>query len=233
MRVKNQKERHFYEIQAAKEGWDVRHLRQQIQTCLFARLLKSRKIADVKDAPLKYMDYGRWLDSIKSPYLLDFLGLPPAVTMYESDLESAMISNLQTFLLELGRGFAFVTRQMRLEYADDFHHIDLVFYHIILKCHVLIDLKIGKLTHEEVKRMDLCVSRYDILPIYAGDNPTIGLILGSDKGSTVVLYFVPHESRDSHVGKYAQHLPTVGELRREIERVRRLLEEWLEVQADR
>ena len=122
---------------------------------------------------------------------------------------------------------------MRFVYADDFHHIDLVFYHIILKCHVLIDLKIGKLTHEEVKRMDSCVSFYDMIPSYSGDNPTIGLILGSDKGSTVVRYFVPHESRDSHVGNCSQHLPTVGELRREIERVRSLLEERLEVQADR
>jgi predicted nuclease of restriction endonuclease-like (RecB) superfamily len=233
MRVENRNERHFYEIEAAKEGWDVRHLRRQIQTFLFARLLKSRNKVGVMDLARKGMEVSRPVDVIKSPYVLDFLGLPEADTMRESDLESAIIGNLQTFLLELGKGFAFVARQKRIDFDGDFFYIDLVFYHCILKCHVLIDLKLGKLTHQDVGQMDSYVRMYDDLHMSPGDNPTIGLILCSDKGGAIARYSVLKESRQIFASRYTLHLPTEDELRREIERERRLLEERLDVQADR
>jgi hypothetical protein len=179
------------------------------------------------------MEVSRPVDAIKSPYVLDFLGLPEADTMRESDLESAIIGNLQTFLLELGKGFAFVARQKRIDFDGDFFYIDLVFYHCILKCHVLIDLKLGKLTHQDVGQMDSYVRMYDDLHMSPGDNPTIGLILCSDKGGAIARYSVLKESRQIFASRYTLHLPTEDELRREIERERRLLEERLEVQADR
>ena len=233
MRVENRNERHFYEIEAAKEGWDVRHLRRQIQTFLFARLLKSRNKVGVMDLARKGMEVSRPVDVIKSPYVLDFLGLPEADMMRESDLESAIIGNLQTFLLELGKGFAFVARQKRIDFDGDFFYIDLVFYHCILKCHVLIDLKLGKLTHQDVGQMDSYVRMYDDLHMSPGDNPTIGLILCSDKGGAIARYSVLKESRQIFASRYTLHLPTEDELRRENERERRLLEERLDVQADR
>ncbi|QEP41813.1 DUF1016 domain-containing protein [Ectothiorhodospiraceae bacterium BW-2] len=224
MGVENRNERLFYEIEAEKEGWEVKHLERQIHTCLFGRLLKSRDKAGV----MKLAGEGQVLqtaqDAIRNPYVLDFLGIPEADVLHESALESAIIYNLQSFLLELGKGFAFVGRQKRLQFDADYFYIDLVFYNCILKCYLLIDLKIGELTHQDVGQMDSYVRMFDDKYLTSGDNPTIGLILCAKKNETIARYSVLNESRQIFASKYMLYLPTEEELRLEIERERRLIE---------
>lgn len=222
--VENQAERQFYEIEAERDGWSVPHLERQIHTFLFARLLKSRDKAGVLSLARKGMQISHPMDAIKNPYVLDFLNLPESEALHESELEAAIIGNLQAFLLELGKGFAFVSRQKRIDFDGDFFYIDLVFYHCILKCYLLIDLKIGKLTHQDVGQMDSYVRMYDELFSSPGDNPTIGLILCSDKSGAIAKYSVLKGSRQLFASRYTLHLPTEAELTRELERERRLIE---------
>lgn len=224
-KVENKNERLFYEIEAEKEGWSVPVLERQIHSFLFARLLKSRD----KNGVLKLATEGQAVknpaDTIKDPYILDFLGLPDSKQLHESELESAIIENLQSFLLELGKGFAFVARQKRLQYEDEFFYVDLVFYNCILKCYLLIDLKIGKLAHQDVGQMDSYVRMFDDLFIAKDDNPTIGLILCSEKNEAIARYSVLNNSKQLFASKYMLYLPTEEELARELERERRLIEE--------
>ena len=224
-KVENRNERLFYEIEAEKEGWSVPVLERQINSFLFARLLKSRD----KNGVLKLATEGQAVknpaDTIKDPYILDFLGLPDSKQLHESELESAIIENLQSFLLELGKGFAFVARQKRLQYEDEFLYVDLVFYNCILKCYLLIDLKIGKLAHQDVGQMDSYVRMFDDLFIAKDDNPTIGLILCSEKNEAIARYSVLKNSKQLFASKYMLYLPTEEELERELERERRLIEE--------
>ena len=224
-KVENKNERLFYEIEAEKEGWSVPVLERQIHSFLFARLLKSRD----KNGALKLATEGQAVknpaDTIKDPYILDFLGLPDSKQLHESELESAIIENLQSFLLELGKGFAFVARQKRLQYEDEFLYVDLVFYNCILKCYLLIDLKIGKLEHQDVGQMDSYVRMFDDFSIAKDDNPTIGLILCSEKNEAIARYSVLNESKQIFASKYMLYLPTEKELERELERERRLIEE--------
>jgi hypothetical protein len=170
------------------------------------------------------MEVSRPVDAIKNPYVLDFIDLPDSESLHESDLESAIIRNLQQFLLEMGKGFAFVARQKRIDFDGDCFYLDLVFYHCILKCYVLIDLKLGKLTHQDVGQMDSYVRMYDDLCLHPGDNPSVGLILCSEKGGAMARYSVLKESRQIIASKYTLYLPTEEELRQEIERERRLIE---------
>ena len=224
-KVENKNERLFYEIEAEKEGWSVPVLERQIHSFLFARLLKSRD----KNGVLKLATEGQAVknptDTIKDPYILDFLGLPDSKQIHESKLESAIIDNLQSFLLELGKGFAFVARQKRLQYEDEFFYVDLVFYNCILKCYLLIDLKIGKLTHQDVGQMDSYVRMFNDLFIAKDDNPTIGLILCSEKNEAVARYSVLNNSKQLFASKYMLYLPTEEELERELKRKRRSIEE--------
>jgi len=224
-KVENKNERLFYEIEAEKEGWSVPVLERQIHSFLFARLLKSRD----KNGVLKLATEGQVVknptDTIKDPYILDFLGLPDSKQIHESKLESAIIDNLQSFLLELGKGFAFVARQKRLQYEDEFFYVDLVFYNCILKCYLLIDLKIGKLAHQDVGQIDSYVRMFDDLFIARDDNPTIGLILCSEKNEAIARYSVLNDSKQLFASKYMLYLPTEEELQRELERERRLIEE--------
>ncbi|MCB1212456.1 MAG: DUF1016 family protein, partial [Verrucomicrobiales bacterium] len=224
MRVDNRVERLFYEIEADKEGWEVETLERQIHSFLFARLLKSRDKEGVMALITSGQEVKQPIDAIKSPYVLDFLSLPESEVLHESKLESAIINNLQTFLLELGKGFAFVARQKRIDFDGEFFYIDLVFYHCILKCYVLIDLKLGKLAHQDVGQMDSYVRMYDDLCLSPGDNPTIGLILCSEKSGAMARYSVLKESKQIFASKYMLYLPTEKELQREIERERRLIE---------
>jgi len=228
MGVENVNERLFYEIEAEKEGWEVEHLKRQIHSFLFARLLKSRD----KAAVMKLASQGQVLqtaaDAIRNPYILDFLGLPEADVLHESWLESAIIQNLQSFLLELGKGFAFVGRQKRLQFDADYFYVDLVFYNCILKCYLLIDLKIGELTHQDVGQMDSYVRMFDDKYLTQGDNPTIGLILCAKKNETIARYSVLNENRQIFASKYMLYLPTEEELRLEIEKERRLIESAIE-----
>ncbi|MFH1829968.1 MAG: PDDEXK nuclease domain-containing protein [Pseudomonadota bacterium] len=223
-KVENRNERLFYEIEAEKEGWSVPALERQIHSFLFARLLKSRD----KDGVMNLIRKGHTIttptDTIKDPYILDFLGLPDSPKLHEGNMEAAIISNLQSFLLELGKGFAFIGRQKRLQFDDDFFYIDLVFYNCILKCYLLIDLKIGKLTHQDVGQMDSYVRMFDEKFRVNGDNPTIGLILCAKKNETIARYSVLKDSRQLFASRYMLYLPTEEELQREIERERRLIE---------
>jgi len=224
-KVEHKNERLFYEIEAEKEGWSVPVLERQIHSFLFARLLKSRD----KDGVLELAKEGQVIktptDSMKDPYILDFLGLPDSKQIHESKLESAIIDNIQSFLLELGKGFAFVARQKRLQYEDEFFYVDLVFYNCILKCYLLIDLKIAKLTHQDIGQMDSYVRMFDDLFIAKDDNPTIGLILCSEKNEAIARYSVLNDSKQLFASKYMLYLPTEEELKRELERERRLIEE--------
>ncbi|MEA3414943.1 MAG: PDDEXK nuclease domain-containing protein [Thermodesulfobacteriota bacterium] len=224
-KVEHKNERLFYEIEAEKEGWSVPVLERQIHSFLFARILKSRD----KNGVLKLATEGQTVknptDIIKEPYILDFLGLHDSKQIHESKLESAIIDNIQSFLLELGKGFAFVARQKRLQYEDEFFYVDLVFYNCILKCYLLIDLKIGKLAHQDVGQLDSYVRMFDDLFITKDDNPTIGLILCSEKNESIARYSVLNNSKQLFASKYMLYLPTEEELERELERERRLIEE--------
>ena len=222
--VENEHERLFYEIEAEKEGWDVKALKRQIHSFLFARLLKSKDKRAVMKLTREGIVINTPADAIKNPYILDFLGLPDTHMLHESEVEQAIIKNLQSFLLELGKGFAFIGRQKRLQFDDNFFYIDLVFYNCILKCYLLIDLKIGELNHQDIGQMDGYVRMFDEKYRTENDNPTIGLILCAQKNETIAHYSVLKDSKQLFASKYMLYLPTEKELQREIERERRLIE---------
>jgi predicted nuclease of restriction endonuclease-like (RecB) superfamily len=232
MNVENQNERLFYEIEAENECWEVEHLKRQIHTFLFARLLKSQDKVGVMELASQGQKIVTPADTIKNPYILDFLGLPDSDVLHESKIEKSIIDNLQSFLLELGKGFAFVGRQKRIQFDDDCFYIDLVFYNCILKCYLLIDLKIGGLTHQDVGQMDSYVRIFDDKYLTEGDNPTIGLILCAKKNETIARYSVLNGSKQLFASKYMLYLPTEKELRRELERERRLIEERQRLEND-
>jgi predicted nuclease of restriction endonuclease-like (RecB) superfamily len=223
-RVENFSERRFYEIEAEKCGWSVRVLERQIHTALFARLLKSRDKEGVLALAAQGQRVSQPIDVIKHPYVLDFLDLPDRVQFRESDLETAIIENLQPFLLELGKGFAFVGRQYRVTTESQPYFIDLVFYNYLLKCFVLIDLKIGRLEHQDVGQMDMYLRLFDELKRGADDNPTVGLILCAEKDEVVARYSILHESQQMFASKYMLYLPTEEELRKELARERDQIE---------
>ncbi len=224
LQVDHKPARLFYEIEAEKDGWSVRHLERQIHGLLFARLIKSRDKAGALDMAREGQALRAPIDTIKDPYVLDFLDLPEAPALQESQIESAIIAHLQEFLLELGKGFAFVARQKRLSFEDEHLYVDLVFYNCILKCYVLVDLKIGRLTHQDVGQMDGYVRLFDDCFTSPGDNPTIGLILCAQKNDAVARYSVLSESKQIFAAKYLKVLPSEEELRAELKRERRLLD---------
>lgn len=220
--------RAFYEIEAARENWSVPHLERQIHTQLHLRLLKSRDKAGVMELAREGQTVERPSDLIKSPFVLDFLGLADHHAYRESDLETAILSKLSQFLLELGKGFAFVARQKRITFDDDQLFIDLVFYNVLLKCYLLIDLKLGRLTHQDVGQMDSYVRMFDAHERTPGDGPTIGLILCAEENHTIARYSVLSEHKQLFAAKYLTHLPTEEELRRELDQDRRLAEASVE-----
>lgn len=227
-KVKNKNERLFYEIEAEKERWSVSHLQRQINSFLFARLLKSKDKQGVMQLCRDGQIIEKPSDVIKTPYILDFLGLPESEKLHESRLEEAIIDNIQSFLLELGKGFAFVARQKRISTETKEFYIDLVFYNYYLKCFILIDLKSGELTHQDVGQMDMYVRLFDDLERCEGDNPTVGIILCSEKDKTIVKYSVLNENKQLFASKYMMYLPTEEELVRELDREKRLIEMWRE-----
>ena len=219
MRVENEEARQFYEQEAARNHWNKRQLERQINTLLFERLLKSRD----KDGVLQLANEGQMtehpIDIIKDPYALEFLGLPESYRLLESDLEAALTTHMQEFLLELGAGFAFVARQKRLTLDGDHFYADLVFYHVRLKCYVIIDLKTEKLTHGDIGQMQMYVHFFDREVCTQKDNPTIGLILCTDKNDAVVEYVLDKGNERIFASRYKLELPPKEELRR-------LLLEW-------
>ena len=229
MRVQKPDARDFYEREAIAGGWDKRTLERQIHSFYYERLLKSqhpRKM--LADARQTLTPSGPAIESLKNPYVLEFLALPEVAALHETDLESAILSRLQAFLLELGKGFAFVARQKRLRFEEDDRYVDLVFYHCQLKFYLLIDLKLGELTHKDVGQMDGYVRMFDDQVATTGDNPTIGLILCTEKNEAVAKYSVLKDRKQIFASKYMLYLPTEEELRREIERERRLIEDRAE-----
>lgn len=226
MRVQDEKARAFYEYESIDCGWSKAQLERQIQSSYYQRILANRGETGLNESGRERLP-GEVLSPetmIKSPYVLEFLGLPDTPCLHEGTLEQAIINNLQHFLLELGKGFSFVARQKHIRFDDEDFYIDLVFYNFMLKCFLLIDLKIGKLSHRDVGQMDGYVRLFEDRFKVSGDNPTIGLILCSDKGEAVAKYSVLNESRQIFASKYLQFLPSEEQLRLEIEKERRLIE---------
>ena len=217
IRADSQQAIEYYCNETRAQNWTVRQLERNIKSLSYQRLLSTR--AAPSDSSVKAVH----LDFIKDPYVLEFLQLPEARQLKESQLEQAIIDELQKFLLELGKGFSFVARQMRISTETSHFFIDLVFYNYLLKCFVIIDLKTGKLTHQDIGQMDMYVRMFDDLKRGDDDNPTIGIILCDSKDETVVKYSVIKESQQLFASKYQRVLPTEEELIAEIEREKRLI----------
>jgi len=224
LRVTDPTVRAWYMHEAATANWSARALERQLDSHYYERLLSSqdRRAVEAEAHTNTQALAVQPQDAIKDPYIFEFLGLP-AGTILERDLEAALLENLQMFLLELGRGFSFVGRQYRVstETADFF--IDLVFYHFRLKCFVLIDLKTGALTHQDIGQMDMYVRLFNDRVREANDNPTIGLILCAYKDETIVHYSVLNENQQLFASEYRLYLPTEAELKAELSRERTLL----------
>lgn len=229
LRVDDEAARNWYLEESIRSGWSSRQLERQISTLYYDRLLASRDKTQVTAEANELIKPFAAEEFIKDPYVLNFLDLKNYPALRESDLEQALIDKLQEFLLELGRGFCFVARQKLMRYEDEDFYIDLVFYHSILKCYVLIDLKIGKLTHGDVGQMDSYIRMFDALYKADDDNPTIGIILCSQKNEAIVRYSVLNDEKQVFAFKYRLTLPTAEELQREIEDERRRIEESKEL----
>ncbi len=222
--VENEDARLWYMREAAESVWSVRQLDRQISTLYYDRLLSSTDQTGVRHEAQERLAQVTPESYIKDPLVLEFLNIKDYPALRESTLEQALIDNLQTFLLELGRGFCFVARQKRMRFEDEDFYLDLVFYHSILKCHVLIDLKIGKLTHQDVGQMDSYIRMFDHLHKNEDDNPTIGLILCSQKNEAIARYSVLHDAQQLFASKYILTLPSIEQLQQEIEKKRRKME---------
>lgn len=225
MRVENEKARNFYLEECEKANWSTRQLERQIDSFFYERLLSSQDKEAVGREIHSLEPAQRPEDVIHDPYVLEFLGMKQSADFYEKDLESALIGELQKFLLELGRGFSFVARQKHIDLDGEHFYIDLVFYNYILKCFVLIDLKTGKLTHQDIGQMDSYIRIFDELQKGEDDNPTIGIILCSEKNEAIAKYSVLNEGKQLFASKYQLTLPTAEELERYIENERRKYEE--------
>lgn len=225
MRVENPKAREFYLEECAKANWSTRQLERQINSFFYERLLSSREKEPVREEIFKLEPSKTPEDVIKDPYVLEFLGLKQTPELYEKDLESALIGELQKFLLELGRGFSFVARQKHINLGGEHFYIDLVFYNYILKCFVLIDLKTDKLTHQDIGQMDSYIRIYDEFQKGEDDNPTIGIILCSEKNEAVAKYSVLNDNKNIFASKYQLTLPTEEELQQYLTEERKRYEE--------
>lgn len=222
--VEDPKAREWYMNEAADQHWSTRQLERQISVLYYERLLASRKKAPVRKEATTELAAVAPEHFIRDPYVLEFLDLKDYPALRESTVEQVIIENLQAFLLELGKGFSFVARQKRMRFDDEDFYVDLVFYNYLLKCFVLIDLKVGKLTHQDIGQMESYVRMFDAHARPEGDNPTIGLILCSRKNEAIAKYSVLSEARQIFAAKYVKILPTERELTREIERERRLVD---------
>lgn len=216
--VATEDSRTWYMNEAANQHWSTRQLDRQIGTLYYERLIASRSKKSVRQEAAKKLAAIKPEDLIHDPYVLEFLNLRDYPSLRESKLEQALIDNLQHFLLELGKGFSFVARQKRVRFENDDFYVDLVFYNYILKCFVLIDLKTGKLTHQDIGQMDSYVRVFEKHCKTASDNPTIGLILCAEKNETMARYSVLSENKRLFASKYIKYLPTEDELKVEIEK---------------
>lgn len=215
MRIEDNKAREFYANESVKGNWSVRQLKRQIGTFYNERLLVSQD----KDSVTNEMGLPEKVEPkniIRDSYVLEFLGLEGKTSFYEKDLEQAIINHLQKFLLELGRGFSFVARQQKITFDGRHFFIDLVFYNYILKYFVIIDLKLGDLTHQDLGQMQMYVNYYTREMMNEGDNPPIGIVLCADKSDQVVKYTLPEDNNQIFASKYKLYLPTEEEFKKEL-----------------
>lgn len=216
MKIDDKVRREFYTEECIKSGWSVRQLDRQINSFFYERLLSSQNKKDVAEEVKSLEPKPEYEKIIRDPYVLEFLNLNPNPNFYEKDLEQALIGHLQKFLLELGRGFSFVARQKHITFDGEHFYIDLVFYNYVLKCFVLIDLKIGKLTHQDLGQMQMYVNYYTRELMNEGDNPPIGIVLCADKSDAVVKYTLSEENTQIFASKYKLYLPTEEEFKKEL-----------------
>lgn len=234
LRVENDDARNFYMIESIDNNWSTRELERQINSLLYERISLSKNKEKVKELSTKGHVVQKPEDIIKDPYVLEFLNLRESRDFLESDLEQGLINKLQEFLLELGKGFAFVAGQKRITIDGDHFYIDLVFYNYLLRCFLLIDLKIGKLTHKDIGQMDFYVRYFEHEVKQESDTPTIGLILCSHKNEAMVKYTLLENNNHIFASKYKLYLPSEEELKEELEREKQLLElELKETKRDR
>lgn len=224
MKIENEEIRNFYIEECIEGNWSTRQLERQINSFYYQRILASQNKQIVRNEINKLEKGIQAEDIIKDPFVLEFMGLTDHRDFTEIEVEKALMDNLQKFLLELGKGFSFVARQKRITAEGDHFYIDLVFYNYILKCFILIDLKVGKLSHQDIGQMDFYVRYFEKEIKSESDNPTIGIILSSERNETVVKYSVLEESKQLFSAKYLPYLPTEEELKKELKRERNLIE---------
>ncbi|MDX2195632.1 MAG: PDDEXK nuclease domain-containing protein [Cytophagales bacterium] len=217
MRIENENERQFYEIETHANNWSVRELERQIDSALYERLAVSKDKEAIKQLSKKGQIIEKPSDIIKDPYILEFVGLPEQAIYSESKLENQLISQLEKFLLELGKGFAFVGRQVRFTFDEEHFKVDLVFYNRLIRCFVLIDLKIGKLKHQDLGQMQMYVNYYDRFIKTEEENKTIGILLCKDKKDTLVEISLPESNNQIFASKYQTILPSKEEWKKWIE----------------
>ncbi len=226
IKLNDEIKRKFYIDECIKSNWSTRQLERQINSFYYERLIATQASnkEEVRNE-IKGLEPSRNInDVIKDPYILEFLNLKENKRFLERDLEQGLIDNLQDFLLELGKGFSFVGRQRRITADGEHFYVDLVFYNYLLKCFVLIDLKLGRLTHQDIGQMDFYVRYYEKKVKGEDDNPTIGIILCSEKNETIVKYSILEESKQIFASKYMLYMPTEEELKQEINKEREILE---------
>lgn len=219
LQVYDEKARAWYEKEAFDQTWSVRTLQRNVSSQYYYRLLSSQNKEPV-EAEMKTLTanfQNNKLEFIKNPVVAEFLGFSQESSFSETDIESSIISNIQKFLMELGKGYAFVARQQHIHTEKEDYYIDLVFYNYILKCFVLVDLKTKKITHQDVGQMDMYIRMYDELKRAKDDNPTLGILLCSDTDEAIAKYSVLHENEQLFASKYKLYLPTEEELKKEIE----------------
>jgi predicted nuclease of restriction endonuclease-like (RecB) superfamily len=218
MRIDNEQERKFYEIEAIENQWSLRELQRQYDSALYERLVLSRDKQGVKKLSEKGLVLESATDSLKDPYVLEFIGLPEKERYSESELEQGIIDKLEHFLLELGKGYAFIGRQKRFTFDDKHFRVDLVFYNRILQSFVLIDLKIGEITHQDLGQMQMYVNYYDRFVKLEHENSTIGIVLCKSKNDTLVEITLPENNKQIFASKYQTILPSKTELKELIEK---------------
>ncbi|MBX3154786.1 MAG: DUF1016 family protein [Deltaproteobacteria bacterium] len=230
-RVPSEQARAFYEIEAARERWSVRQLERQIAALLYERLARNRTPDKVRALALDGQEVSTPGDVIKDPFVLEFLDLRAHPALHERDVEQAIIDRLETFLLELGKGFSFVGRQVRLTVDGDHFYVDLVFYNRLLRCFVLIDLKLGKLTHQDLGQMMMYVNYYDRTQRAPDEAKTVGIVLCSEKNDAMVKITLPEDNDQILAATYKRYLPTEAELAAELTREREEAERLLRLAA--
>lgn len=216
MQIDNELRRNFYIEECEKASWSVRQLKRQIDTLYYDRILASKNKEMVAKEIDELEPKPEYEKIIKDPYVLEFLDLEANPHFYEKDIEQALIDHLQKFLLELGRGFSFVARQQKISFDGRNFYIDLVFYNYILKCFVLIDLKLGDLAHQDLGQIQMYVNYYTRELMNEGDNPPIGIVLRADKSESIVKYTLPEDNTQIFASKYMTYLPTEQELKKEL-----------------